>query len=71
MFFFTFEGNKLINIYKGWEIKHTKKFQVEEVAQDLDELEAMIEPLVDKNEANAETKQQGDEKEANSKPSRY
>lgn len=45
--------------------------KVEEVAQDLDELEAMIEPLVDKNEANAETKQQGDEKEANSKPSRH
>lgn len=44
---------------------------MEEVAQDLDELEAMIEPLVDKNEANAETKQQGDEKEANSKPSRH
>ncbi|KAL0733079.1 hypothetical protein Bca4012_009289 [Brassica carinata] len=45
--------------------------KVEKVAQDLDELEAMIEPLVDKNEANAETKQQADDEEANSESSRH
>lgn len=51
--------------------KNIQKFQVEKVAQDLDALEAMIEPLVDRNEANAETKQQDDKKEANSEPSRH
>ncbi|CAA7038115.1 unnamed protein product [Microthlaspi erraticum] len=53
----------------------TKDFlhKVEKVTQDLDDLEAMIEPLVDKIVANAEKKQQQDEgKEANSEsPSRH
>ncbi|CAH8387933.1 unnamed protein product [Eruca vesicaria subsp. sativa] len=51
-------------------LTHDFLHKVEKVAQDLDELEAMIEHLVDKSEANAETKQQkGDEE--NSEPSRH
>ncbi|XP_013741177.1 uncharacterized protein LOC106444225 isoform X1 [Brassica napus] len=52
-------------------VTHDFLQKVEKVAQDLDALEAMIEPLVDRNEANAETKQQDDKKEANSEPSRH
>ncbi|CAD5318467.1 unnamed protein product [Arabidopsis thaliana] len=46
--------------------------KVEKVTQDIDDLEAMIKPLIDKKVANAETKQQTKEEEANHEsPSRH
>lgn len=48
------------------------KLQVEKVTQDIDDLEAMIKPLIDKKVANAETKHQSKEEEANPEsPSRH